>query len=246
MGDLSFLYFFFSLHWIQHKTEMELILKYSPFKSESEFFGQFDKISESGTLAIVYNLKLLDSGEPELDISSRENDILLANPESGEFDSDEGWVTALYSAVFFMAFHFSCDNWFLVSCIFCRNWKLQNLKIFGAEILLLLKFCGVLSMMNWVCYWVVWTWLFLVQMSDFFKHFKAIFQSVVLKKRAISIWQLYIMCLWFILTMSQYVNLCPKLANFFFFFFCELKMIICLGFRAWIHYNFFAYQLFYV
>lgn len=69
---------------------MEIILKYSPFKTEDEFFAQFDKIEgNTGTVVIVYNMKLLDSGDPELDVLSDRTDILLANPES-DFDSDEG------------------------------------------------------------------------------------------------------------------------------------------------------------
>ena len=69
---------------------MEIIYKYSPFKNEDEFFAQFDKIEgNTGTAVIVYNMKLLDSGEPELDVLSEPTDIMLANPES-DFDSDEG------------------------------------------------------------------------------------------------------------------------------------------------------------
>ncbi|XP_062600244.1 ATPase MORC2-like isoform X1 [Saccostrea cucullata] len=74
----------------KHKLEMDIILKYSPFKTEDEFFAQFDKIEgNTGTCVIVYNVKLLDSGDPELDVLSDPTDILLANPES-DFDSDEG------------------------------------------------------------------------------------------------------------------------------------------------------------
>ena len=70
---------------------MELILKYSPFKTEAQFMKEFDKVEgDSGTLVIVYNMKLLDSGEPELDVKSNAFDILLSNPETGDFDSDEG------------------------------------------------------------------------------------------------------------------------------------------------------------
>ncbi|XP_069788885.1 ATPase MORC2 isoform X2 [Narcine bancroftii] len=62
--------------------ETELIYKYSPFKSESELMKQFDKIKESnGTLVIVYNLKLMDNGEPELDATSDPTDILMAGPQ---------------------------------------------------------------------------------------------------------------------------------------------------------------------
>ena len=43
----------------------------------------------------VYNLKLLDSGEPELDVKTDRFDILLSNPEGGDFDSDEGYVDSV-------------------------------------------------------------------------------------------------------------------------------------------------------
>ena len=72
---------------------MSIILKYSPFKTVDHFFEQFDRIEgEHGTLVMVYNLKLLDSGDPELDIISDRTDIQLANPSSHDFDSDEGLV----------------------------------------------------------------------------------------------------------------------------------------------------------
>lgn len=61
--------------------ETELIYKYSPFKSKSEVMEQFEKIKENnGTLVIVYNLKLMDNGEPELDAISDPTDILMAGP----------------------------------------------------------------------------------------------------------------------------------------------------------------------
>jgi len=70
--------------------EMDVILRYSPFKTDEDFFAQFDRIEgSSGTLVIVYNMKLLDNGDPELDILSDPLDIRLTNPES-DFDSDDG------------------------------------------------------------------------------------------------------------------------------------------------------------
>ena len=74
---------------------MDLILKYSPFKTESLFMKQFDKLDgDSGTLAIVYNLKLLDNGDSELDVKSDPFDILLSNPDTGDFDSDHGYISS--------------------------------------------------------------------------------------------------------------------------------------------------------
>jgi len=70
---------------------MDLILKYSPFKTEALFMKEFDKIEgPSGTLVTVYNLKLLDNGEAELDIKCDPYDIILAHPDGNEFDSDDG------------------------------------------------------------------------------------------------------------------------------------------------------------
>jgi len=80
---------------------MELILKYSPFKSEAQFMKEFDKLDGgSGTLVIVYNLKLLDSGDPELDVKTDQFDILLSNPDTGDFfDSDHGYVVVVVVVV---------------------------------------------------------------------------------------------------------------------------------------------------
>ncbi|XP_031204946.1 ATPase MORC2B [Mastomys coucha] len=59
--------------------ETELIYKYSPFHTEEEVMSQFTKISgTSGTLVIIFNLKLMDNGEPELDITSNPKDIQMA------------------------------------------------------------------------------------------------------------------------------------------------------------------------
>ena len=47
--------------------EVEMILKHSPFKTMDDLRAQFNKIEGNhGTLAAVYNLKLLDDGRPEL------------------------------------------------------------------------------------------------------------------------------------------------------------------------------------
>jgi hypothetical protein len=69
---------------------MGLIYKYSPFRTEQHFFSQFDRIEgNSGTLVVIFNLKLLDDGLTELDIATDKFDILLTNPDS-DFDSDDG------------------------------------------------------------------------------------------------------------------------------------------------------------
>ncbi|XP_039188412.1 ATPase MORC2 isoform X1 [Crotalus tigris] len=82
-------------------VETELIYKYSPFKSEQEVMQQFDKIfGEKGTLVIVFNLKLMDNGEPELDVISDPRDIQMAEtPPEGtkpERRSFRAYAAVLY------------------------------------------------------------------------------------------------------------------------------------------------------
>nr|CDS15848.1 MORC family CW type zinc finger protein 2B [Echinococcus granulosus] len=63
----------------KHEVEMQIIYKFSPFQCARDFFYQFDRIKgDSGTLVIVYNMKLLDNGSTELDITTDSRDILLA------------------------------------------------------------------------------------------------------------------------------------------------------------------------
>ncbi|XP_054467430.1 ATPase MORC2 isoform X1 [Anoplopoma fimbria] len=63
----------------KYAIETELIFKYSPFKNEQQLMEQFNKIeSNSGTLVIIYNLKLMDNREPELDVETDHQDILMA------------------------------------------------------------------------------------------------------------------------------------------------------------------------
>ncbi|NWU87530.1 MORC2 protein, partial [Onychorhynchus coronatus] len=108
--------------------ETELIYKYSPFKSEREVMEQFSKIrgekgtcgwcrswarylgfgwdlpdhlvAYSGTLVIIFNLKLMDNGEPELDVTSDPQDIQMAEtPPEGtkpERRSFRAYAAVLY------------------------------------------------------------------------------------------------------------------------------------------------------
>ncbi|XP_053324506.1 ATPase MORC2 isoform X2 [Spea bombifrons] len=81
--------------------ETELIYKYSPFHSQKEIMEQFKKISgDTGTLVVIFNLKLVDSGEPELDVVSDPKDIQMAGtPPEGtkpERRSFRAYAAVLY------------------------------------------------------------------------------------------------------------------------------------------------------
>ncbi|NXU53214.1 MORC2 protein, partial [Turnix velox] len=81
--------------------ETELIYKYSPFKSKQEVMEQFNKIpGEKGTLVIIFNLKLMDNGQPELDVTSDPRDIQMAEtPPEGtkpERRSFRAYTAVLY------------------------------------------------------------------------------------------------------------------------------------------------------
>ncbi|KAL5016011.1 hypothetical protein ScPMuIL_005600 [Solemya velum] len=74
----------------KHNMEMGIIFKYSPFHNDEDFFTQFDRIEgNTGTMVVVYNVKLLDNSDPELDVLSDPYDIILANPSS-DYDSEDG------------------------------------------------------------------------------------------------------------------------------------------------------------
>ncbi|XP_043828088.1 ATPase MORC2 isoform X1 [Dromiciops gliroides] len=83
-------------------TEIDLIYKYSPFKSEQQVMDQFKKISgETGTLVIIFNLKLTDNGEPELDVVSDPRDIQMAET-SPEGTKPERRSFRAYAAVLYI------------------------------------------------------------------------------------------------------------------------------------------------
>ena len=63
---------------------MELLYKYSPFKTRDQLLSQFDKITDkSGTLICIYNLKLNTNAESEFEFT--EDDILM-NELKVEYD----------------------------------------------------------------------------------------------------------------------------------------------------------------
>uniref|UniRef100_A0A672F498 CW-type domain-containing protein n=1 Tax=Salarias fasciatus TaxID=181472 RepID=A0A672F498_SALFA len=86
----------------KYAIETELIFKYSPFKNEQQLMEQFNKIeSSTGTLVIVYNLKLMDSREPELDVETDHQDILMAGT-SAEGVKPERRSFRAYAAVLYI------------------------------------------------------------------------------------------------------------------------------------------------
>ncbi|XP_062036783.1 MORC family CW-type zinc finger protein 1 [Lepus europaeus] len=79
--------------------ELSIIYKYSPFKTEAELMRQFDVIyGKCGTLLVIYNLKLLLSGEPELDVKTDKEDILMTGALE---DFPERWSFRAYASVLY-------------------------------------------------------------------------------------------------------------------------------------------------
>jgi len=69
----------------RYEVEMEIILKHSPFKTREQLMEQFEAIEgTTGTLVVIFNLKLLDSGESELDFTTNDEDILMRDPHADE------------------------------------------------------------------------------------------------------------------------------------------------------------------
>lgn len=74
----------------KHELEMRLITKYSPFKTIDDLFKQFNLITtSSGTLIILYNVKLSDTGEPELDIKTDPYDLIIDTKNRRNLFDDE-------------------------------------------------------------------------------------------------------------------------------------------------------------
>ncbi|KAL7673374.1 hypothetical protein ACOME3_008233 [Neoechinorhynchus agilis] len=72
-----------------HNTELTVIFKYSPFKNLDIIKDRFDKITgSSGTLIVVFNLALLDSGKTEIDVKTDPYDIMLTNENITEAEAD--------------------------------------------------------------------------------------------------------------------------------------------------------------
>ncbi|XP_046840799.1 ATPase MORC2-like isoform X2 [Xenia sp. Carnegie-2017] len=68
----------------KHEIELSIILKYSPFKTEKDLLDYFDKIKTKGTMIMVYNLKLLDSGETELEVC--DDDFVMRELHEEHYD----------------------------------------------------------------------------------------------------------------------------------------------------------------
>ncbi|XP_037381490.1 MORC family CW-type zinc finger protein 1 isoform X2 [Talpa occidentalis] len=80
-------------------TELSIIYQYSPFKTNAELMKQFDVIyGKCGTLLIIYNLKLLLTGEPELDVKTDKEDILMTGALE---DFPERWSFRAYTSVLY-------------------------------------------------------------------------------------------------------------------------------------------------
>ncbi|XP_035130307.3 MORC family CW-type zinc finger protein 1 isoform X1 [Callithrix jacchus] len=80
-------------------VELSIIYKYSPFKTEAELMQQFDGIyGECGTLLVIYNLNLLLNGEPELDVKTDREDILMAGALE---DYPERWSFRAYTSILY-------------------------------------------------------------------------------------------------------------------------------------------------
>ncbi|CAD5114495.1 DgyrCDS3619 [Dimorphilus gyrociliatus] len=66
-----------------HNHEVGVVLRYSPWKTLKDIEKQFHKIKGiSGTAVAIYNLKLLNNGDTELDFKAVNNDILISSGNS--------------------------------------------------------------------------------------------------------------------------------------------------------------------
>ncbi|KAI3838050.1 hypothetical protein MKW98_009001 [Papaver atlanticum] len=69
---------------------LSMLLKWSPYKTETELMKQFDSIGNHGTKFIIYNLLETDDGENELDFYSDTKDIQLPRAAGAPKVSEKG------------------------------------------------------------------------------------------------------------------------------------------------------------
>ncbi|XP_041439827.1 MORC family CW-type zinc finger protein 1-like isoform X2 [Xenopus laevis] len=82
--------------------QMSIMNRYSPFKTERDLLKQFDYLySGHGTLIIVYNLKLMSNGEPELDFFTDISNIINAGMKHRDVYS-ELWSLKSYISVLYV------------------------------------------------------------------------------------------------------------------------------------------------
>ncbi|KAL9236476.1 hypothetical protein vseg_011142 [Gypsophila vaccaria] len=67
-----------------YRSNLSIILQWSPYSTEEEVMKQFDDIGSHGTKVVVYNLWLTDDGNLEFDFESDPQDIRLLTPEKSK------------------------------------------------------------------------------------------------------------------------------------------------------------------
>ncbi|KAK9674202.1 hypothetical protein RND81_12G218000 [Saponaria officinalis] len=67
-----------------YRSNLSVILQWSPYSTEEELMKQFDDVGSHGTKVIVYNLWLTDDGKLEFDFESDPEDIRLLTPEKSK------------------------------------------------------------------------------------------------------------------------------------------------------------------
>ena len=91
-----------ALEITRHDTEVDLLLKYSPFSTEEELLGEFDQLAESGTCIYLYNLSLTEQGQPELCIDynghdEQQDDLIdVGNHDDQAISSLRTYLMSLY------------------------------------------------------------------------------------------------------------------------------------------------------
>ncbi|XP_062213135.1 protein MICRORCHIDIA 6-like [Phragmites australis] len=77
-------------------SNLAILLKWSPFASETELLKQFDDMGEHGTKIVLFNLWFNDDGDMELDFNSDKKDILITGAHKKKKHNSEKAVTQNY------------------------------------------------------------------------------------------------------------------------------------------------------
>lgn len=89
--------YYVQIHFLlfQYNVEMDIIFRFSPFKTQEEIFQQFELIGGKGTQLIIFNMLLHDNGQPYLKIDRLKNDILITNEINEELEDLDLYIILL-------------------------------------------------------------------------------------------------------------------------------------------------------
>lgn len=128
----------------KHNQEMQLIYRYSPFKTFEQINEKFYQLGNNGTLIVLYNLNLSQQTvgfKPELDVTSDPYDVKITGYQNSdsvpERSSFREFLKILYSNPKMKIFiqNAKVDTMSLINCLFLPSeYECEAHRIFNEKL----------------------------------------------------------------------------------------------------------------